>query len=142
MVNPDFSIPGYAEIFVVGDTALIKTADGSPVPGLAPAAVQAGKYAASVIIAREHQTPAPPTFAYKHLGTMATIGRGKAVASLKHSEFGGLIAWLLWSLVHLMPLVGFRNRLVVAGDWVWAYITKARGVRLITVSGVTADNEI
>lgn len=135
ITQPDLSIEGHPEVFIIGDTAAAKNPDGSAVPGLAPAAVQQGKYTAALIMKRlkgEEDSPAP--FRYKDYGTMATIGRGRAIANFHKIRLHGFFAWLLWGALHLMPLVGFRNRLVVAGDWVWAYLTDERGVRLITLS--------
>lgn len=122
-VQPDLTVEGYPDIFVIGDTAAAQNPDGSPVPGLAPAAMQQGKYAASVILARLQGKPAPAPFAYKDYGTMATIGRGKAIAQFKFGSVSGLMAWWLWGIIHVMPLVGFRNRMVVACDWLWSYLT-------------------
>jgi NADH dehydrogenase len=133
-VQPDLSVESYPNIFVIGDTAAAQNPDGTPVPGLAPAAMQQGKYAASVILTRLQGKHAPAAFSYKDYGTMATIGRGKAIAQFKFGTASGLFAWWLWGVIHMMPLVGFRNRMVVACDWLWAYFTHERGVRLITVS--------
>jgi len=139
-VGADLSLPGHPEIFVVGDTAHAVDKNGGTVPGLAPAAEQAGKYAAETIIAKICGTkihgaavPAPAPFAYKDYGTMATIGRGKAIARIGRFHFSGFLAWYLWGIIHLFPLIGYRNRLVVAIDWFWSYLTRARSVRLITV---------
>jgi len=140
-VQPDLSVENHPDIFVVGDTAAAQNPNGTPVPGLAPAAMQQGKYAASVILARLQGTEPPAAFAYKDYGTMATIGRGKAIAQFKFGTSSGLFAWWLWGIIHMMPLVGFRNRIVVACDWLWAYLTHERGVRLITVSQ-SAESEI
>ena len=140
-VRPDLTVEGHPEIFVLGDTAAARSPDGKPVPGLAPAAMQQGGHAARMILERLHGGSGDAPFAYRNYGTMATIGRGLAVADFGRFTVTGLLAWALWGLVHLMPLVGFRNRLIVACDWVWSYLTHERGVRLITVSGGT-DAEI
>lgn len=132
VVTPDLSVPGHPDIFIIGDAARVVDANGIVVPGLCPAAEQQGHYVARVIDHRIRGLPAPPPFRYFDKGIMATIGRGKAVADIRGLKFGGLVAWLLWGAIHLMPLVGFRNRVVVALDWLWAYLTRARGVRLIT----------
>lgn len=132
LVKPDLSVPGHPEIFVIGDAARVVDANGTAVPGLCPAADQQGKYVASLIDSRIKGQPSPPPFVYHDYGTMATIGRGKAIAQIRGFRFGGLFAWLLWGIIHLMPLVGFRNRMVVAIDWFWSYLTRSRGVRLIT----------
>lgn len=132
IVTDDFSLPDQPDIFVIGDTAHAVDKNGATVPGLAPAAAQAGKYAANVIICKINGK-APPPFAYKDYGTMATIGRGKAIARIGRFSFSGFLAWYIWGIIHLFPLIGYRNRLVVAIDWFWSYLTRARSVRLITV---------
>ena len=126
---------GHPNIFVIGDTASVQNADGTPVPGLAPAAIQQGSYAARQILARLRGEQSAGPFVYKNYGTMATIGRGMAIADFGKFSCAGFLAWCLWGAIHLMPLVGFRNRFVVACDWLWSYFTHERGVRLITVSG-------
>jgi NADH dehydrogenase FAD-containing subunit len=131
-VLPDLTAPGHPEIFVIGDTALVLDRDGSPVPGIAPAAKQQGSYVAKVLRARFAGAPAPGPFRYRHLGTLATIGRKSAVADFGFARVSGLAAWLLWGAVHIFFLIGFRNRLVVLLDWLWAYLTFKRGARLIT----------
>ncbi len=131
-VAPDYSLPAHGDIFVVGDTAALTDSAGRIVPGLAPAAHQAGAYVARVIRARLEGKEAPAPFKYRDDGTMATIGRGKAIALIRGFGFGGFIAWWMWGVIHIMPLVGFRNRVVVAIDWMWSYLTHARGARLIT----------
>ena len=133
MVAPDLSLPDHPDIFVIGDTAHVVDRNGAAVPGLAPAAAQAGKYAARVIQARLQNKKAPAAFAYKDYGTMATIGRGKAIARIGRFGFSGFLAWYTWGIIHLFPLIGYRNRMVVAIDWCWSYVTKARSVRLIAV---------
>ena len=134
LVNPDLSVPGYEDVFVIGDTAHIVDKNGIAVPGLAPAAEQQGQYVARLIADRLENKGPPEAFAYKDHGIMATIGRGKAIGKIGLWKVTGRLAWALWGLVHLVPLVGFRNRLIVAGDWICAYFSKARSVRLITVS--------
>jgi NADH:ubiquinone reductase (H+-translocating) len=126
-VGADLTLPGHPEIFVIGDTALA----ADPLPGIAAAAKQAGKYVAGVIRARLRGRPTRP-FRYLDLGNLATIGRTAAVADFGWLRLTGWIAWLLWGVVHIYFLIGFRNRLVVALDWVWAYLTFHRGARLIT----------
>lgn len=133
-VNPDFSLPKNKDVFVIGDTASLVDANGHLVPGLAPAAMQAGHHVAQVIKARLNKEKPPAPFVYKDKGTMATIGRGKAIALIRGYRFTGFIAWWLWGIIHLIPLIGFRNRLIVALDWLWSYCTHNRGVRLITTS--------
>ncbi|MFO1091526.1 MAG: NAD(P)/FAD-dependent oxidoreductase [Hyphomicrobiales bacterium] len=130
-VLPDLSLPGHPDVFVTGDAALAMS-DGKPVPGVAPAAVQMGLHAARMI-ERRLALLKPEAFRYKEKGTLATIGRRAAVADLgPRLHFSGFAAWLLWSIVHLWGLVGFRNRITVFVDWAWAYLTHQRGVRLIT----------
>lgn len=131
-VLPDYSLPDLPDVFVVGDTAALTDSAGRVVPGLAPAAQQAGSYVARVIRAKVAGKPAPAPFKYRDYGTMATIGRGKGIALIRGCGFGGFMAWWMWGVIHIMPLVGFRNRVVVAIDWMWSYLTHARGARLIT----------
>lgn len=131
IVEPDLSIPGDTDIFVIGDAAHCRGEDEEPLPGLAPVAIQQGRYVAEIIregTDKEYRTP----FQYKDRGTMATIGRAKAVASIGKTEFSGLLAWLLWSLIHIALLIGFRNKLLVMIEWAWAYITYQKTARLIT----------
>jgi NADH dehydrogenase len=131
IVAGDLSVPDHPEIFVVGDTALVVGEGGRPVPGVAAAAKQMGKYVARLIRARlAGQTVKP--FRYIDYGNLATIGRKAAVADFGWIKLSGFIAWLLWTFAHLWFLVGFRNRIVVFLDWAWAYATYDRGARLIT----------
>jgi NADH dehydrogenase len=132
VVGPDLSLPGHPEIFVVGDTACVLDAAGRPLPGLAPVAKQQGGYIARVIAARVGNRKAPPPFRYRDFGTLATIGRGAAVADFGRFGLSGTVAWLLWGAVHIFFLIGFRNRLTVMLDWLWSYMTFKSGVRLIT----------
>jgi NADH dehydrogenase len=131
IVGPDLGLPGHPEIFVIGDTALVKGEDGKPVPGVAAAAKQMGKYVAGAIKARLAGKPTKP-FRYVDYGNLATIGRKAAVADFGWIRLSGFVAWLLWTFAHLWFLVGFRNRIVVFLDWAWAYVTFDRGARLIT----------
>jgi NADH:ubiquinone reductase (H+-translocating) len=131
-VRPDCSVAGYDEIFVVGDVASLAGRDGRPLPGLAAVAAQQGKYVAKVIAARVAGRPSPGPFRYRDLGTLAMIGRSRAVADLGRVQLRGFPAWLFWSLVHLLLLAGFRNRVVVYVNWSWAWFTYGRGARLIT----------
>jgi NADH dehydrogenase len=129
-VTPDLSIPGHREVFVVGDQALFIDDNGT-VPGLAPAAIQQGRAAAANILAdlRGH---ARSPFVYFDKGSMATIGRASAVVETSAFKTHGFVAWLMWCFVHIMYLVGFRNRLLVFMQWMWSYIRYRRGARLIT----------
>ncbi len=129
LVEPDMSVPGYPEIFVIGDAAHIK-ADNVPLPGTASVAIQQGKYVAKLLSKGQFSLNRPP-FLYKDKGSMATIGKGKAVAKMGNLEFSGLLAWLSWGLIHIIFLVGFRNRIRVLFEWLILFITGQRGVRLI-----------
>jgi NADH:ubiquinone reductase (H+-translocating) len=131
-VEPDMSVPGHPEIFVIGDTAFIRCPKGEPVPGVAPAAKQQGRYVARVIARRIAGKAAPGPFRYRNYGNLATIGRKRAVADFELLRVAGPVAWLLWCVAHIYFLVGFRNRLVVGANWLWNYITFDRGARLIT----------
>jgi NADH:ubiquinone reductase (H+-translocating) len=133
-VNADLSVPGHPEIFAIGDTAAVLERDGRPVPGIAPAAKQMGIYVGKVIAARLHGEPAPKSFAYQHLGELATIGRKSAVVKLGFFQLTGLLGWLFWSAVHIYFLIGMRNRFVVAVNWLWSYMTFQRGARLIGIA--------
>jgi NADH dehydrogenase len=132
IVEPNYSLSAKPNVFVIGDTASLTDARGNVVPGLAPAAVQAGKYVAEVIHNRVTNKSSPPPFKYFDAGTMATIGRGKAIALIRGFAFGGFMAWWSWGIIHIIPLIGFRNRMIVGLDWLWSYFTSARGARLIT----------
>jgi NADH:ubiquinone reductase (H+-translocating) len=129
-VQPDLSLPGHPEIFVIGDTASVQQ-DGHPVPGLAPAAKQMGNYVAKAIMARIGGRSLPP-FHYRHEGDLATIGRRAAVVELGPIRLKGFVGWVFWSVVHIYFLIGLHNRFAVAFDWLWSYITFERGARLIT----------
>jgi NADH dehydrogenase/putative oxidoreductase len=131
-VKADLSVEGLPEVFAVGDTALVEDPGGQPVPGLAPAARQGGRHVARVIRARLEGRRKPAPFIYRHLGSMATIGRRAAVADLGPIKLWGTPAWWLWGAVHVAFLVGARNRVAVMFDWAWAYLTYRRSIRLIT----------
>lgn len=130
-VRPDCSVAGHDEIFVLGDAASLADR-GELLPGLAAVATQQGRYVARLIANRVSGRPAPGPFRYRNLGTLAVIGRSRAVADLGRVQLRGFAAWLFWSLVHLALLEGFRNRAVVYVNWSWAWFTYARGARLIT----------
>ena len=130
-VLPDLTIPGHPEIAVVGDLALMRNADGSLVPGVAPAAIQAGRHAARNVM-RMVAGERPVPFHYRDKGLIATIGRAAAVADIRMLHVSGLFAWLLWLFVHIFFLIGFRNRVAVILQWAWSYLTFKRGARLIT----------
>jgi NADH:ubiquinone reductase (H+-translocating) len=133
-VNADLSVPGHPGIFAVGDTASLANDGGRPVPGVAPAAKQMGRYAGEVIAARLAGQPPPAPFAYRHLGELATIGRKSAVVKLGPIQLTGFIGWVFWSAVHIYFLIGLRNRFVVALNWMWSYMTFQRGARLIGIA--------
>jgi NADH dehydrogenase len=130
-ISADLSLPGRPEIFVIGDLSSLKDASGKPVPGLGSAALQEGKAAAANIL-RDLQGKQRLPFRYLDKGTMATIGRRRAIAQIGRWQFSGFFAWLMWLFVHLILLVGFRNRLMVMREWAWAYFTRERSARLIT----------
>jgi NADH dehydrogenase len=129
-VAADLTVPAHPEIFVIGDTATIDGPNGQPLPGIATVAKQQGKYVARAIMARLAGKSAPD-FRYHDLGSLATIGRREAVADFGRLRLSGRLAWLLWSAAHIYFLIGFRNRVVVAAEWLWSYLTYQRGARLI-----------
>jgi NADH:ubiquinone reductase (H+-translocating) len=130
-VEPDLSLPGHREVFLVGDMSALIDVNGRPVPGLAAAAIQQGKTAAQNIL-RDLRGEKRLPFKYEDRGTMATIGHHRAVAEFGSRRFSGVIAWLLWSLVHVFLLIGFRSRATVMRQWIWAYLTRAGASPLIT----------
>lgn len=129
-VTPMLTLPGDERVYVIGDLAVVEQ-DGKIVPGVAPAAIQEGRHAAANILRTINCEPARP-FRYRDKGSLATIGRGAAVADFGRLKFSGVLAWLAWLMVHLAFLIGFRNRLVVLSEWAWSYLTHDRGARLIT----------
>jgi NADH dehydrogenase len=131
IINDDLTIPGHPEVQVIGDLANFAHQTGQPLPGISPVAMQQGRHAARNVLAMI-QGRKPQRFRYWDKGTMATIGRNKAVADLKFMHLSGLPAWLAWLFVHIIFLVGFRNRLLVLLQWGWAYLTFDKGARLIT----------
>jgi len=134
IVGKSLNVPGYDEVFCVGDMAACSDADGTLVPGVAPAAMQQGNFVAQAIIGRIHNQPKVLEFRYADKGKLATIGRSAAVAELKGLKLSGFVAWVLWLCVHICFLVGFRNRYLVLCQWVWHYFTFQGGARLITGS--------
>jgi len=139
LIQPDLTVPGHPEIFVIGDLASLNGADGKPLPGVAQVAIQMGRHAARNIGRALDAKPYEP-FAYRNLGNMATIGRASAIADFGWLRLNGYIAWLAWLFVHLVNLIGFRNRLVVLVQWAWAYFTYQRAIRLITDRVSTRGN--
>ncbi len=139
IVEPNLSLPGHANVFVIGDTALVKDEEGKPLPGVAPVAMQEGVYVANLIsnrIKAAQQKKTPPVenpFRYRNKGNLATIGRSSAIADIGKFKLSGFIAWFTWLFVHIFYLIGFRNRLVVIIQWAWSYFTFQRGARLITM---------
>ena len=138
LVNPDLSIPGHPNVFVAGDLAALNGKDGKQLPGVAQVAMQQGRAAARNIM-RSVAGEATVPFQYKDLGNMATIGRNRAVADIHGIHLHGFIAWVIWLTIHLVNLIGFRNRFVVMTQWIWSYLTFYRRVRLITNPGTAAD---
>ena len=131
MVAPDLSIPNHPDIFVIGDLAHYRNQQGQPLPGVAPVAMQQGRYVAE-LIQRRLRGQTPPPFHYRDRGSMAIVGRAEAVADVRGRRFSGLLAWLAWLFIHLMNLVEFENRLLVVIQWAWNYFTRNRSARLIT----------
>jgi NADH dehydrogenase len=130
-VQPDLTVAGHPEIYVVGDLAAFKKSDGSMLPGIAPVAIQAGTHAARNIVRDLERRPREP-FHYFERGTMATIGRAAAVADLRGIHLSGFLAWMAWLVVHIFFLIGFENRMLVLVQWAWSYLSYERGARLIT----------
>lgn len=130
IVEPDLTIPGHPEIFVIGDAATSMGKDGKPLPGVAPVAIQQGKYVASMIKKQLPKEKRPP-FHYFDKGSLATVGKGKAIAWVGKLQLSGILAWFMWCFVHIAYLIGFRNRLSVMIEWFVFYLTGQRGARLI-----------
>jgi NADH dehydrogenase len=131
-VGPDLSLPGEPNVFVIGDAAAVLTDSGQPVPGIAPAAKQQGRYVARLIAGRIAGRAAPGPFRYRHAGFLATIGRQSAVIEFRRLRLRGWLAWWLWGVAHIYFLVGRPNPLIVSIRWLWEYLTYGRGARLIT----------
>jgi len=132
LVNPDLTVPGFPNIYIVGDLAAAKGKEGKPLPGVAPVAMQGGAYAAKAIVARLNGPRELPPFHYFDKGDLAVIGRGRAVANIFGLHLSGLIAWIVWLFVHLMYLVQFQSRILIFIQWGMEYVTFSRGARLIT----------
>jgi len=131
LVNADLSLPEHPEVFVIGDLASLKDKYGNLLPGVAPVAMQEGRYVAKLIAGDLRKLPRK-NFHYFDKGSLATIGRAAAVAQIGKIHISGYFAWLAWLFIHIMFLIGFRNRLIVLIQWAWSYFTYERGVRLIT----------
>lgn len=140
LVEPDCSIPGHPEVFVLGDAAAFNDPKGGILPGICPVAIQMGQYTSGIIrgdLAGRARRP----FSYWDKGQLAVIGRARAVADIGRFHFGGFFAWLIWIFVHIFFLIGFRNRVIVLLEWAWSYITFQRGARLITGSWALGTGE-
>jgi NADH dehydrogenase len=137
LVQPDLSLPGHPNVFTIGDLSSLKDEQDKLLPGVAPVAIQQGRFVAK-LIRREINSdgkPEPrPTFHYWNKGSLATIGRAAAVAEFGRIHISGFVAWLAWLFVHILFLIGFRNRLLVFIQWAWSYVTYEKGARLITGS--------
>jgi NADH dehydrogenase len=131
LINPDLTIPGHPDVFVIGDLASLTGPNGRPYPGVAQVAIQMGVHAAGNILRATEGQPLRP-FVYRNLGDMATIGRASAIGNLPVAQLKGFIGWLAWLFVHIFNLIGFRNRILVMVQWAWAYVSYQRSVRLIT----------
>ena len=136
IVGPDLTIPGHPEVFVAGDLAAATSADtGKPVPGVAQGGIQMGRFAGAIIAREVTGRASPdgrPAFVYRDKGSMAVIGKARAVAEIGRLRVGGFLAWLIWGGVHILFLIGFRNRVQVMLAWFWDWLLNARDVRLIT----------
>ncbi|WP_273690158.1 NAD(P)/FAD-dependent oxidoreductase [Ketogulonicigenium vulgare] len=139
MVQPDLTLAGAPDIFVLGDTAHVES-DGKPVPGVAPAAKQQGEYAAKLICTRLEGKDAPAPFKYKHMGNLATIGRNSAVIEFGKFQMRGWLAWWIWGFAHIYFLIGTRSRLVVLLSWLWIFISGQNSARLITQKETLKDD--
>jgi NADH dehydrogenase, FAD-containing subunit len=137
VVQPDCSVPGHPEVFVVGDLAcLADPRTDQPVPGVAQAAMQMGDFVGAILAREVGEAEVDGSsrgqFLYRDKGSMATIGRARAVADIGGRTFRGLFAWILWSMIHVLFLIGFRNKILVLVNWIWQWLLQARGARLIT----------
>ena len=131
--TPNLSVPDMPDIFVIGDLASVTDNNGKPVPGIAPAAKQMGRYVGRLIAARVAGRTDTKPFAYSHAGDLATVGRRAAVVKIGRFELTGFLGWLFWGVAHIYFLIGLRNRFVVAVTWLWSYLTFRRGARLISM---------
>jgi NADH dehydrogenase len=141
LIQPDLTVPGHPEIFAIGDTIAIAAPDGKPVPGIAPAAKQGGRYVANVIRNRLKGNPAPGPFRYHHDGSLAQIGKRRAVIDFGWVKLRGAFAWWLWGIAHIYFLVGVRARLSVALNWLWIHLRNQRSARLITPDPQRLEDE-
>jgi NADH:ubiquinone reductase (H+-translocating) len=143
LVEPDLTLPGHPEVLALGDMVRVRGADGRPqdLPGVAPVAMQQGRYVAKLVRRRLRGEPVPP-FRYRDKGNLATIGRARAVADLRWVRLSGMLAWLTWLFVHLWYLIGFANRLVVLIRWAYSFLTRGRGARLILGPPAAREREV
>ena len=132
IVDKDLSVPGYPNVFVIGDASCVKNKNGKSLPGLAPVAKQEGKFVAEIIKQNAHNDKHQKKFYYKNRGYLATIGRSDAIVDFGWFTLKGRIGWIFWSIIHIYFLIGFRNRLIVFINWLWSYLTFSKGARLIT----------
>ncbi len=132
IVEPDLTVPGFPDVFVIGDTASVRWEEDKPVPGIAPAAKQQGSYVARVISARLAGKTPPPAFRYRHQGSLATIGHRSAICDFGSVKLKGPLAWWIWGLAHIYFLIGARSRFAVAWSWLWIYLSGLHSSRLIT----------
>lgn len=139
IVSPDLTVPGHPEIFAIGDTIAINAPDGTPVPGIAPAAKQQGRHVANIIKARLKGDTSAAPFVYKHSGSLAQIGKKRAVIDFGWIKLRGALAWWIWGIAHIYFLIGLRNRLAVAMNWLWIHTRDQRGARLITQGRPSTD---
>ena len=141
-VGEDLTLPGHPEIFVIGDMAALADGKGRPLPGVAPVAMQQGRYVARAIAGRLAGREAQEPFRYRDRGSMATIGRGRAIADLGFLRLAGYPAWLAWLFIHLMYLVQFGNRVLILVQWAWNYLTWNRSARLITEASAASRSSL
>ena len=141
MVDADLSVPGYPDLFVIGDLAHCADSTGKPLPGVAPVAMQEGKFVAKLIKARLDRR-SMPAFTYNEFGSLAVIGQNAAVANLGGVHLSGFIAWFIWIVAHIYFLIEFDNKLVVMIQWIWSYVTRAGGARIITGSHLMSDEAV
>jgi NADH dehydrogenase len=139
VVGPDLTAPGLPAVFVIGDTASVLQDNGTPVPGIAPAAKQQGSYAAKLIRARVAGKAAPPPFRYRHQGSLATIGQSAAIVDFGRIKLKGWLAWWIWGIAHIYFLIGTRSRFAVAWSWLWIYLSGQHSARLITQKETMRD---
>lgn len=139
LVDEELTAPGHPDVFVIGDTASVKQADGTPVPGIAPAAKQQGAFVAQVIRARLEGRPAPGPFRYRHQGSLATIGKRAAIIDFGRIRLKGALAWWIWGVAHIYFLIGTRSRFAVAWSWLWTYLRGQHSSRLITQKEILGE---